>query len=529
MSKPLLTIRDLHVTFAQPRSAVECVNLDVHRGETVALVGESGSGKSMTARAIMGLLPAGAKASGSIAIGGEELLGRDEKILNAHRGCTVSLVFQDPQSALNPVRRIGWQIKEAIAAHSLVAQGSEGARVHELLEWVGIPDPAQATRKYPHQLSGGQRQRVAIALALANDPDLLIADEPTTALDVTVQREILELIRHLSQRNGMGVLLITHNIAIASKYADRVTVMRDGCVLEKGKISDVFTHPKHPYTRKLLEAVPRLDTPGPREDPGHVEAPFVECRDVSVAYHTAGSDPFFALRSVSLAIEKGTVLGLVGESGSGKSTLGRVAAGLVIPSAGTVSVGDHNLAELSTRELRKLRRDFALIPQDPAASLNPQRTVGESIREPLDIHRVGDRESRRQRVASLLDALSLPADFANRYPGELSGGQRQRVSIARALALSPSLIIADEPTSALDVSVQAEIVTLFRQLQRELRFTAIFISHDLAVVSDISDSVAVMRQGELVEHGPTDTVFHRPSSGYMRDLLGATIPAPVHV
>lgn len=524
MTRPLLTIRDLHITFSQPRPAVRQIDLDVHRGETLALVGESGSGKSMTARAALGLLPPGATATGSIRLNGQEILGAGEDVLNAHRGSTVALIFQDPQSALNPVRRIGWQIAEAIRAHRAASNEEIRERALDLLTQVEIPAPAEVIEKYPHQLSGGQKQRIAIALALANDPELLIADEPTTALDVTVQQEILTLLRRITARTRMGVLLITHNMGVVAQYADRVTVLRHGEVLETNTTRDLFRSPRHPYTRQLLDAVPTLDRSPVTAIPPLPERaePYLEFTNVAVTYPAANGNPTFtAINNTSLAVREGEILGLVGESGSGKTTLGRVAVGLITPSEGQVRVNGRDLTTLNRRELRTLRRDLALIPQDPSASLNPRRTVGESIREPLDVHKVGNPSARRARVAELLDAVALPSEITHRFPDELSGGQRQRIAIARALAMTPKLVIADEPTSALDVSVQAEVIDLFRQIQQELGFASIFISHDLAVIGEISDHVAVLRRGELMEYGRTADVYATPATRYTHGLLDA--------
>ena len=524
MTTQLLSIEDLRISFTQPRPAVKRVDLTVDRGEIHALVGESGSGKSMTARAVLGLLPRGASATGSIRLDGRELLNATEKELNQVRGFSAALIFQDPQSALNPVRRIGWQIGEAIRAHRKAPDGDVRERILELLAQVEIPSPAQTSERFAHQLSGGQRQRVAIALSLANDPDLLIADEPTTALDVTVQQEILSLIRRIARRRGMGVLLITHNMGIVAQYADRVTVLRHGEVVEAGTCGNIFSSPRHPYTRQLLNAVPSIHTEPQaalsRDSP--TRKPVLEFDAVTVTYPaTAANSTSTAVDNVSLTVGEGEILGLVGESGSGKSTLGRMAAGLLSPTQGALRIRGQDSTKLSHRELRRIRRDFALIPQDPSASLNPRRTVGDSIREPLDVHKIGSPATRRARVADLLDAVALPSGFAQRFPDELSGGQRQRVAIARALALSPQLVIADEPTSALDVSVQEEIIELFGHFHQQLGFSAIFISHDLAVIHEISDYVAVMRRGQLVEYGPTTEVYSRPATDYTRGLLNA--------
>jgi peptide/nickel transport system ATP-binding protein len=527
----LLAIDKLEIDFAQPRPAVDGISLEVAAREVVALVGESGSGKSMTARATLGLLPPGATARGSIRVNGREVLGASEADLNRVRGEEVGLVFQEPQSALNPVRTVGWQIREALRAHRSVSRRDARARGIELLEQVEIPDAAARIDYYPHQLSGGQRQRAALALALANEPALLLADEPTTALDVTVQAEILALLGRLRDEIGMGVLLITHNMGIVAQMADRVIVLKTGEVVETGETRALFANPRHPYTKQLLATVPRLPEPDGTVaviDPAAEEAPRAT-EDAAVSFERAsvvfparhGSAAFTAVDDVSFVVRPGEVLALVGESGSGKTTLGRVAAGLVPVATGRALVEGQDLAEMSARQLREMRRDLAFVHQDPAASLDPRLTVAASIREPLDVHAVGDRSSREARVTELLEAVHLPSDFATRRPHALSGGQRQRVALARALALRPRLVIADEPTSALDVSVQAAVLELFGELQAELGFACIFISHDLAVVHDIADRVVVLRSGRIVEAGPIEQVFANPKDPYTRTLLEA--------
>jgi peptide/nickel transport system ATP-binding protein len=524
---PLLAIRDLQIDFAGTRPAVQKVDVEVDRGEIVALVGESGSGKSMTARAILGLLPPSATASGSICLDGEEILGRAPAELTEIRGARVGLVFQEPQSALNPVRRVGWQIREALLAHRRTTRSAARQQAIELLEQVEIPDPDKRIDYFPHQLSGGQKQRVAIALALANDPELLLADEPTTALDVTVQAEILELLRRIRQRTGMAVLLITHNMGIVAQYADRVVVLQQGLVVESARTGALFDAPSHPYTRQLLDAVPRLAADISTEVEPRPEAPTVLAYEGVVVEFPGRrrSGDFRAVDGVSLDVRRGEVLGLVGESGSGKTTLGRAAAALQPVSQGRVLVEGRDLAVLTDDELRALRRDVAFVHQDPAASLDPRRTVGASIREPLDIQGIGSVGERVARVAELLDAVRLPATFIRRLPHQLSGGQRQRVALARALALTPRLLIADEPTSALDVSVQAEILSLFASLQDELGFACLFISHDLAVIHQVAHRVGVLRAGHLVETGPVAEVFGRPTHEYTRTLVAA-VPDP---
>ncbi|MBM4717681.1 dipeptide ABC transporter ATP-binding protein [Rhodococcus hoagii] len=516
MTTRLLDIRDLTIAFGAARPAVDSASLYVDRGEIVALVGESGSGKSMTARAILGLLPDGATPRGSIVLDGAEMIGVPDADFARVRGNTVSLIFQEPQSALNPVRRVGWQLREAIRAHRKTSRAGARAAAVDLLRQVEIPDPERRVDYYPHQLSGGQKQRVAIALALAGEPDLLVADEPTTALDVTVQAEILALLDRLRTRTGMGILLITHNMGVVAQHADRVVVMRAGRVVETGSVHAVFDAPTHPYTRSLLAAVPRLPEEAAVTPPPTSGADVVLEFDAATVTYPArhGSPAFRAVDQVSLTVRRGEVLGLVGESGSGKTTLGRAAVGLVPLTGGRVLVEGLDLGEITARHLRELRRDVAFVQQDPATSLDPRLTIGASVREPLDVHGVGSAADRRRRVLELLDAVRLPAAFADRLPHQLSGGQRQRIALARALALRPKLLIADEPTSALDVSVQAEVLELFTAIQQDLGFACLFVSHDLAVVHQVADRVAVLRSGSVIEAGPVDTVFTTPHDPY---------------
>nr|WP_157345552.1 ABC transporter ATP-binding protein [Nocardioides sp. MAH-18] len=531
VSTPVLEVRDLAISFSHPRPAVRSVSVTVDQGEVVALVGESGSGKSMTARAVIGLLPDGAVATGSVRLRGEEVLGLPEAELVKVRGRRVAMVFQEPQTALNPVRTIGWQIGEALRAHGGSRGRAARERAVELLRQVEIPDPEERLGFYPHQLSGGQKQRVVLALALANEPELLLADEPTTALDVTVQAEILALLRRIRDRTGTSILIITHNMGVVAHLADRVVVLRQGEVVEEAETRELFAAPRHAYTRQLLAAVPRL--PGPGElvqalpaEPAPDAVPALEYDDVRVHYGSRMRGRVLpAVDGVTLRLERGEVLGLVGESGSGKTTLGRLAAGLVPLAGGRVRVGGEDLAAARGRRRVDLRRRLAFVHQDPEASLDPRFSIGEAIREPLDVHGVGSRQSREQRVLELLDAVRLPASFAGRRPRELSGGQRQRVALARALTLEPQLLIADEPTSALDVSVQAEVLELFADLQRRLGFACVFISHDLAVVNKVADQVAVLRAGKVVESGSAARVFGEPAHDYTRRLLDA-VPVP---
>ncbi|MEE2031820.1 ABC transporter ATP-binding protein [Rhodococcus chondri] len=526
MPVPLLTVRGLNINFGGTR-AVGNVSLEVERGEVVALVGESGSGKSMTARAILGLLPDSATAHGSILLDGTEIIGADENGLNRLRGDKVALIFQEPQSSLNPVRRIGWQLREAIRAHRKISSAQARAIAIDLLDQVEIPDPTSRVDHFPHQLSGGQKQRVAIALALAGDPDLLVADEPTTALDVTVQAEILALLDRVRQRTGMGLLLITHNMGVVAQHADRVVVLRDGYVVETGTAHSLFDAAEHPYTRALLAAVPRLPEHASTVTEPESDADIVlELDGVGVTYPARrGSAAFRAVETVDLTVRRGEVVGLVGESGSGKSTLGRVAIGLVPATEGRALVEGDDLASISASRLRELRRNVAFVQQDPATSLDPRLSVAASVREPLDVHAVGTPAERRRKVLDLFDAVRLPSALAARFPHQLSGGQRQRVALARALALTPRLLVADEPTSALDVSVQADILDLFVEIQRELGFACLFISHDLAVVHQVADRVVVLQSGSVVETGPVDAVFTAPREPYTRALIDA-VPIP---
>ncbi|AZG47059.1 dipeptide ABC transporter ATP-binding protein [Gordonia insulae] len=528
---PALEVTDLRVTFDYPRPAVAGISLRVDRGQILALVGESGSGKTMTARAAIGLLPETAAASGSVKVDGVEVLNRSEKELNAVRGTRVAMIFQEPQTALNPVQTVGWQLRQALRTHKRLSRRAAQERAIELLRLVEIPDPQTRVGYYPHQLSGGQKQRVVIALALANDPVLLLADEPTTALDVSVQREILDLLLRLRERTDAGILLITHNLGVVADIADRVVVVQLGEVIERGDVFDIFANPTQPYTRQLLAAVPTLPSPGAGTAVATVNEPepdtaVVRVDDITVRYPGRfGNAPHTALSKVALTVHPGEVVGVVGESGSGKTTLGRTIGGLITPTSGRILLDGKDLAAVSRKELRALRRSIAFVPQDPTASLDPRFTVAESVREPLEIHRIGTRDEQNSRVADLLDAVQLPRSFAARLPHELSGGQRQRVALARALAVDPKLLIADEPTSALDVSVQARVLELFARLQRDLGFAALFISHDLAVVERVADRVAVLRDGLLVETGDARTVLTAPADEYTRALLAA-VPYP---
>ncbi|WUC08042.1 ABC transporter ATP-binding protein [Nocardia sp. NBC_00565] len=530
----LVDIRDLVVRFGT-RTVVDGVSFQVRRGEVVALVGESGSGKSITARAVLGLLPEGASAAGSIRLADTEVVDAPESRLRGLRGTRAAVVFQEPQTALNPVQKVGTQLIQALRAHGPISKAAARARAVELLAMVDIPEPDRRVDWYPHQLSGGQKQRVVIALALSGEPDVLIADEPTTALDVTVQAEILDLLRTLQQTRDTAILFITHNLGVVAEIADRVVVMRAGKLVEQQPVHGLFADPREDYTRSLLNAVPRLPAAtrpiGDDEDSTARTAPtesqpVLRVSDLSVVYRgRGGRRAFRALRDVSLTVALREVIGLVGESGSGKSTLGRSALGLVAAHAGQVELQGVSLTGLPARELRALRKNVALVHQDVTASLDPRRSIEDAIGEPLQVHRVASGALLRTKVGDLLESVRLPRDYAARRPGELSGGQRQRVALARALALAPRLLVADEPTSALDVSVQAQVLDLFADLRAEYGFACLFISHDLAVIHQIADRVVVLRAGAVVETGPVTEVFAAPRAEYTRRLLDA-VPTP---
>ena len=536
MTETLLSIRALTVEFRVDATwipAVRGVDLDLDRGEVLALVGESGSGKSTLAMAIPGLLADNARCTGSIRLAGTELAGAGQDTLTEVRGGQVGVIFQEPMTAFNPVYTIGWQIAEAVRMHRDVSAREARARAVRLLELVDMPDPAARVDYYPHQLSGGQRQRAMIAQALACDPALLIADEPTTALDVTVQAEILDLIRDLRHRVDAAILLITHDMGVVADLADRVMVLKDGAVVESASAARLFGDPREPYTRALLAAVPHLGAgrltvsePAPELPvaPEPAEVPALSVRQATIEFHS-GKSTFRAVDDVSLQVGAGEVVGLVGESGSGKSTLGKAAVGLVRLTSGSVYLAGTDITRLSQRRLRAPRRSVGVVFQDPGSSLNPRWPIGQAIAEPLALHTSLSAPQRADRVDELLDQVQLARTLRNRYPHQLSGGQRQRVGIARALALNPALVIADEPTSALDVSVQARVLRLLRELQAEHGFACLFISHDLAVVEELSDRIAVLQSGRLVESGPTETVLHHPAQPYTARLIAA-VPVP---
>jgi peptide/nickel transport system ATP-binding protein len=524
-----LSLTDLAVSFrtdAGQVRAVKGISFDVAPGEVVAVVGESGSGKSVSSRAVLGLLPSTAEVSGSARLGDRDLLGLSNRSLRPLRGDRVSMVFQEPATALNPVYTVGWQIIEGLQAHRKISKKDARARAVELLEMVGMPDPEERVGYYPHQLSGGQKQRVVIAMAIACDPDVIIADEPTTALDVTVQASILELLLSLRERLGTAIVLITHNMGVVADMADRVVVMYRGSIVEQAPSRELFASPRHPYTRALLDAVPHL---GRSNGPGLIgddRDVVLKVDDLVVEFPgRLGQPAFRAVDHVSLEIRKGEVLGLVGESGSGKSTIGRTTVGLQQPTSGTIDVSGNRVSGLSDRQLRTMRSRFGFVFQDPASSLNPRMSIGQCIAEPLHVQTEMTQSQIDAKVAELLDSVELGGGYAERFPHELSGGQRQRVSLARALSLDPDLLIADEPTSALDVSVQARVLELFGELQQRLQFACLFISHDLAVVDTLANRVAVMQHGKLVEIGDREQVLGNPQQGYTQRLIAA-VPVP---
>ncbi|MFB7739926.1 ABC transporter ATP-binding protein [Streptomyces sp. NPDC056112] len=536
-SAPILSVEGLSVDFRIAGAwtpAVKHVSFSVAKGEVVALVGESGSGKSVSSMSVLGLLGPESRRRGSIQFDGTELIDLDAEALRAIRGKRIAMIFQEPMTALNPVYTIGEQIIEAIQCHEPLPAAEARTRTLELLTTVGIPEPERRIDSYPHQLSGGQRQRAMIAMAVSGSPEVIIADEPTTALDVTVQAEILELLRRLQKDLNSAVVIITHDMGVVADLADRVVVMRRGEVVEEAPVARLFSDPQHEYTRKLLAAVPRRQAGGRTEPttagtatgtgPGGTAT--LRVTDLEVEYPgRLGRKGFKAVHGVSLAIEKGRVLGLVGESGSGKSTIGRAIVGLARASAGSVEICGTEVTHLKGRALRDFRRTYSMVFQDPGSSLNPRLSIGDSIAAPMIVNRFADRPAIRRRVLDLLDQVELPTGWTDRFPHELSGGQRQRVGIARALALEPELLIADEPTSALDVSVQATVLRLFQELQDRLGFSCLFISHDLGVVELLAHEVAVLQHGRLVEQGPAREVLNSPQTDYTRRLV-ASAPVP---
>ena len=541
---PVLRVTDLCIDARTPdglRPVLDDVSFTLDPGETLCLAGESGSGKSLTALAIMRLLsPSLRQRSGSIELAGQELTSLPERAIRRLRGGAMAMIFQEPMTSLNPVMSIGTQLVEAIRNHGATDGGSAEARARAMLDAVHIAEPARRLTQYPHELSGGMRQRVMIAMALSCRPKVLIADEPTTALDVTVQAQILTLMRELRAEFGTSIVLITHDMGVAAEMADRVALLRGGRIVETGALADIFERPREAYTRQLLDAVPRLGAFAGTDGPPRVTraqpratppGPVLFVKDLAVTYR-AGAGWFGRGRAqaptvtkVSFDIPAGTTLGLVGESGSGKSTIGKAVLGL-LRFEGEVVIDGTAIAGLSPRAMRPVRRVAQMIFQDPYASLDPRMSVGAAIAEPLAIHGIGTRAERGDRVAALLRRVHLLPDHATRYPHEFSGGQRQRICIARALALQPKIIVADESVSALDVSVRAHVLDLLLELQEEMGIAYLFISHDMAVVERMSHSVAVMRGGTIVEQGSRRAVFEHPREPYTRALMDA-VPAPL--
>jgi peptide/nickel transport system ATP-binding protein len=531
-TQPAVDIRHLDITFATDGgdvAAVRDVSLEVRPGEVLAIVGESGSGKTVTARSILGLLPETATVRGAVVLDGTDVVGLSSDRLRALRGSAAAMIFQEPSTALNPVFTVGWQLIEGLRAHGIRSRKQARRRAIEMLARVGIPDPEKRIDHYPHQFSGGQKQRIVIAMALALEPSVILADEPTTALDVTVQAEILDLLRDLRDETGTAIVLITHNMGVVADLADRVAVMLAGEVVETATARDLFASPQHEYTRRLLDAVPRVtiaDRPLPASADPSAE-PVVEARGLVIEYPgRLGSPTFRAVHEVDFDIRPGEVLGLVGESGSGKTTIGRAIAGLAPVAGGSLRVLGTEMRGVRERTFRARRKDLGFVFQDPATSFNPLLTIAECVAEPLVVHGgAKDAASARPRVDELLEAVQLPASFGDRFPHELSGGQRQRASLARALALDPKLLIADEPTSALDVSVQARVLDLFGRLQERFGFATLFITHDLAVVDMLAHRVVVLHRGRIAEEGPTAQVLGDPQDDYTRRLI-ASLPVP---
>ncbi|MFT4042773.1 MAG: ABC transporter ATP-binding protein [Gordonia sp. (in: high G+C Gram-positive bacteria)] len=537
-SQPIVEIAGLDVGYLRHRTirpAVAGLSLSVGRGEIVAIVGESGSGKTTVANALIGLLPENGRiTAGSVIIDGVETSGATEKVLRGLRGSVVGLVPQDPMVGLNPTQRVGTQIAEALRLRGIRGE-SERAEVIAALDHAGVPDPALRARQYPHELSGGLRQRVLIAIALAGEPQLIIADEPTSALDVTVQKRILDHLTSLVRDNGISLVIITHDLAVAAGRADRVVVMQAGRIVEEGDPQTILVSPRQRYTRELIAAAPGLANGGQLVPRYRVAAeqlpdPILTLTDVAKTFRvsspTGGRHEFDALTDVSIDVPRGQTHALVGESGSGKTTALRIALGLERPTSGSVIFEGSEISGLSWGKQRPFRRQIQLVHQNPFAALDPKFTIKQTITEPLVSFKIGDRKARTARARELLDQVALPTAYLDRLPTELSGGQRQRVAIARALALKPSLLLLDEPVSALDVSVQAQILDLLTDLQRDLGLSYLFVSHDLSVVAQVSHTVSVLSKGRVVEQGPVADVFTSPRAEYTRELIAAI---PGHV
>ncbi|MEI9402365.1 ABC transporter ATP-binding protein [Mesorhizobium argentiipisi] len=528
MSQALLSVQDLSVAFTQggkQEIAVDHISFDIAKGETLALVGESGSGKSVSALSVLKLLPypAASHPSGKILFGGADLLAMNEKALRSVRGNKITMIFQEPMTSLNPLHTIEQQIVEVLQLHQGLRDAPARARTLELLTEVGIRDPQKRLDAYPHQLSGGQRQRVMIAMALANEPELLIADEPTTALDVTVQAQILELLAKLKSRKGMSLLFITHDLGIVRRIADRVCVMTKGKIVESGPTKEIFTNPQHDYTKHLLAAEPKGKPPA--ANPGAKSV--MTGKDIKVwfpikkGFFRNTVDHVKAVDGIDVTVRAGQTLGVVGESGSGKTTLG-LALARMISSTGTINFNGRDINQLSFGAMRPLRRELQIVFQDPFGSLSPRLSVSEIIEEGLKIHEPKlSADQRDDKVVAVLKEVGLDPATRHRYPHEFSGGQRQRVAIARAMVLNPRFVMLDEPTSALDMSVQAQVVDLLRSLQAKHNLAYLFISHDLKVVRALANDVIVMRNGQIVEAGPSEQIFSNPQTDYTRALMAA--------
>ncbi|WP_417514859.1 ABC transporter ATP-binding protein [Marinobacter sp.] len=522
----LLEITNLSICFDQGQNAVDSVSLSLQPGETLALVGESGSGKSVTALSILRLLDErhAAYPSGEIRYRGENLLQAPEKRLRQVRGREISMIFQEPMTSLNPLHSVEKQISETLALHKGMRGPQARERCLELLQLVGIDNPESRLGAYPHQLSGGQKQRVMIAMALANEPDLLIADEPTTALDVTVQKQVLELLQDLQNKLGMAILLITHDLTIVRRYASRVAVLERGILVEQGETATLFASPRHPYTRKLLDAEP---PEAPLARPGSAE-PLLTVSNLDVRFPTRRGlfgkvkDHFHAVKHVGFSLERGQTLGIVGESGSGKTTIGHALLKLTA-STGSITLDGQELAGLDQSEFRPWRRRIQIVFQDPFGSLSPRMSIAEIVREGLEIHDSENAQTHDEKVITALTDVGLDPEARHRYPHEFSGGQRQRIAIARALVLQPDLIILDEPTSALDRTVQKQVIELLRDIQARYGLSYIFISHDLAVVRALSHQLLVLRQGAIVEYGNAGDIFRAPAEPYTQELLHAAL------
>jgi peptide/nickel transport system ATP-binding protein len=568
---PVLEVRNLNVDFGVDKQWVPAaidLSYEVNAGEVLAIVGESGSGKSASSMSLLGLLPSNSRVTGEVLLNGKSILTASPARLRQIRGNDVAVIFQEPMTALNPVYTVGFQIVETLRLHNEISPAEAEQRALRLLQMVELPDPEKAFRSYPHQLSGGQRQRAMIAQSLSCDPKLLIADEPTTALDVTVQAEILDLMRNLRNQLNSAIVLITHDMGVVADLADRIAVMRKGRIVETGTADQIFNNPQHEYTKALLAAVPHLGQGTGSDDVDitaalaaatHVELqtvgqdelerreqevlahlgdqeavprvtgePVLELVDVAIEYPKQGRVPAFrAVEGANLTVYPGQVIGLVGESGSGKTTIGRAAVGLLPVAAGSLKVVGTDISGFkpTSKELGKVRRHVGMVFQDPSSSLNPRLPIGESIGEPMFLAGEAKGGELQKRIETLLDQVELPRSYRNRYPHELSGGQKQRVGIARALSLKPKLMVADEPTSALDVSVQARVLELFQNLQRELGFACLFVTHDLAVVDVLADYICVMKRGKIVEQGTRDQILRAPQDPYTQRLLAA-VPLP---